>query len=310
MNSTLRVRIKKNFDYVVYTYPRVNWALRNLNKFLAGLTTFRLRPFGILNVRLSSGLQFKMATNETSTVTKKLFWNGADNYEYSAIFLDVVQHARVFFDVGASIGYYSLLAAKANPSISVVAFEPASSPFHFLKKNVAINNLNSQITTSPVALSDAEGNLQFHEFRTTINGVLKHNLGGAGSLKINFDSQRMHTVAVTVAASTLDSFCENNHLPLPDLIKMDTEGTEDMVLRGAHNVLQNQPLIICETLFNTTEQKLEDILKHYGYRYFNFVNGILTEVTTLARSEDNGVRDCFFVPESKIPWIAHFVKKN
>ena len=80
-----------------------------------------------------------------------------------------------------------------------------------------------------------------------------------------------------------------------DLIKLDTEGTEHLILRGAEELLhRHQPILICETLFNVIEGDLERIMKQYNYRFFNYMDGRLYETDTLIRKADNGVRDCFF----------------
>jgi FkbM family methyltransferase len=307
MSSSLRIKIKGVFDDLVYSYPGLNKILRNINKLLSDVTGFRLRPYGTLSIRFNSGVKFKMETNETSTVTKKLFWQGADNYEYTRVFEKLIANATVFFDVGSSIGYYSLLSAKVNPSIKVVAFEPATGPYFYLSRNIGINSLGNQIIASRIALSDEQGEVEFNEFQNSPHSRAKYNLGGAGSLKINFDSQQRHTAKVKVTTSTMDNFCSVNNIPYPDVIKLDTEGTEDMVLKGAGQVLANEPIIICETLFNIIEHKLEAIMKPLGYGFYNFQNNKLIKVDSIVRASDNGVRDCFFIPPSKYSWVKEFV---
>ncbi len=165
--------------------------------------------------------------------------------------------------------------------------------------NVALNELGNQIQVFPVALSNQQGQVEFFEFRNSGTNSLTYNLGGAGSLKLNFESQRLNTVPVQVPCDTLDEFCNQHKLPYPDLIKMDTEGTENMVLEGATNVLQTKPIIICETLFNTIEPQLDAILKSQGYEFYNFQEGKLAKTDSIIRDKDNGVRDCFFVHPSK-----------
>jgi FkbM family methyltransferase len=310
MNRSIRTLLKEMFDGIVYKSATINWLLREANKKLSFLTSFRLRPFGVLTVKLQSGVKFKMTTNETSSVTKKIFWHGADNYEYTKIFERLAGNTKVFYDVGSSIGYYSLLAVKANSRIKVCAFEPASAPFHYLKKNILLNELSEQVSAFPVALSDRGGEIEFFEFRSQASNRLNYNLGGAGSLKINFESQRLNTVAVKVACDTMDNFCATHKLPFPDLIKMDTEGTENLVLSGSQKILASKPIIICETLFNTIEAELTASMKPHGYDFYNFNNGQLIKVDTLVRSEDNGVRDCFFVHPSKVHFIKDFISPN
>ncbi len=305
MAKTIRTAVKARFDKIVYSSAGLNRALRNINKIFSSATSFRLRPYGELHLELSSGLRFRLAVNETSNVGKKLFWNGPDNYEYTRLFEALAKRCACFADIGANIGYYSLIAARANPSMIVYAFEPASGPLHYLRENVRLNRLESRIRVASIALSNSQGNVEFHEFRSSLtNG--KYYLGGAGKMLIATDS-RDNVVPILVPAKTMDSYFENVK-PIPDLIKMDTEGTENMILEGGSAIISRyRPIIICETLFNVIEDKLESIMRRHNYRFFNVVNGRLSEVNTLSRNVDNGVSDCFFVPPEKINLIEQFL---
>ena len=306
MGKTFRVYVKDKFDRIVYKYALLNRILRNLNKVMSPLTSFKLRPFGVLNLTLRSGLQFKLATNETSAVAKKIFWYTPDSYEYTVVFEKLAKKCSAFADIGANIGYYSLIAARANPSMKVYAFEPASGPLHFLKKNVAINGLENQIDVFAVALSNTAGNLEFQEIRNRGQQNTRYNLGGAGKILKENDS-RDNIIPVLVPSETMDVFFRKLS-PVPDLIKMDTEGTENMILEGAQKIIrEHKPIIICETLFHVIERELEGIMKSHGYRFYNFSNGKLVKADTLLRATDNGVSDCFFVPPEKEHLIQEFV---
>lgn len=303
---SLRRAAKKKFDSIVFRYPLVNRILRNINKQLSGITSFRLRPFGILNVRYKSGISFKMATNETSSVTKLLFWRGPDNYEYTSIFEQLVTRCKTFLDIGANTGYYALLAAVKNPSARVFAFEPASAPYHYLLENIRINRLQT-VKAFPIALSDKEGEIEFFEVDNPANYHSKFNLAGTGTLK-GEDMADQRFVTRKVPTTTLDKWIDAEKVDGIDLMKIDTEGTENLILNGADNLLrQQQPIIICEILYNVIEDKLQRIMEQYDYRFFNYRNGRLYETPSLVRSQDNGFRDCFFVPATKVDWIKPFL---
>ena len=118
------------------------------------LTRSLLRPFravlptsvkfpvnGTMMVRGKSAPSFKMNTNPTNAVTKFLFWNDIEGFEFNAVqvFLKLLPQTNVFFDIGSNIGYYSLLAASAsNDSIETYAFEPMPSIYDYLVKNCKI----------------------------------------------------------------------------------------------------------------------------------------------------------------------------
>jgi len=303
----VRIFLKKIFDSLVYSSPLLNKIVRNLNKALASYTSFRLRPYGVISLRLSDGLKIKMATNETSYVTKTLFWKGTQNFEYTPVFEKLVKHCSSFFDVGSNTGYYSLIAAKANSTISVHAFEPSLGPAHFLKENIRINGFTNRITYHPIALSNHSGTIDFFEIRTATSAGNKFNLSGVGTTKKIFDSQETSTV-VEVKADTLDNVVKSlSAIPI-DLIKIDTEGTENFILLGAAETIErHKPIIICETLFNQIEKELQTIMIGHGYNFYNHLNGKLYKVETLMRDKDNGVRDCFFVHPEKVELIHEYI---
>ena len=302
----LRKIIKRRFDKIVYSSPSINKVLRNVNKSIRSFTSFRLRPYGVLTVRYK-GLSFKMSTNETSYVTKQLFWNGAEHFEYTPIFEQLVRQCSSFIDIGANTGYYSLLAAKANHSIVVHAFEPASGPYHFLNENIGINDLNDRVFPHELALSDRQGKVEFFEIINPVDTFAQFNLSGVGGLKKTHETQEQ-SVRKTVLAHTLDEYSTKLQIKSYDLIKVDTEGTENLVLEGCRGIIEkHKPIIICETLFNKIEAELENIMKAHGYLFFNHIGGKLHKTDTLIRSTDNGVSDCFFVHPEKAFLIKDFV---
>ena len=291
------------FLYRIIYHPYINPILLGINKLFSAITEFRLPPSGIINIQVREGVHFKMATNQTSYVTKLLYWKGPDSFEYTPIFEKLIPSCNAFIDIGANTGYYSLLAAASNPAIHVHAFEPAQGPLHYLRKNVFLNGLEKQISIHSTALSIESGEVKFYEVRNKKYSYLPYNLGGVGSL--NEDTSK---TAYTVKTETLDQFVTEKSISVVDLIKIDTEGTENFILQGAEETIrQFHPIIICETLFDKIEDKLEAIMKSHGYLFFNHVSGKLKKVGTLIRRKDDGVRDCFFVHPSKLHLIEKFI---
>ena len=160
--------------------PIVNFILRRICKILLPITGFRLPPSGIIRINLTGGRSFRMATNQTSYVTKKLYYEGTQAFEYSPIFETLVTKCRTFLDIGANTGYYSLLAATSGPT-KTYAFEPSPGPLHYLKLNVDLNNFSQQIEIIDVALSDRKGTITFYSPVNSKYNLLA-NLGGIGSL--------------------------------------------------------------------------------------------------------------------------------
>ncbi len=291
--------------YQIIYHPFVNRILLFINRSLSSITKFQLPPSGTITIRLSSGANFKLSTNQTSYVTKFLYWNGADKFEYTSIFERLARKVDLFIDIGANTGYYSILAAAVNEKISVYSFEPAQGSSHYLKKNIAINQFGNNIKAHDIALSDKESEVEFYEVQNAKYPYLTHNLGGVGSLKKESNSKRTSTIVKTLP---LDKFVERESVQKIELIKIDTEGTENLILNGGHQtILLFKPIIICETLFNRIEKELEIIMRSHGYEFYNHLDQKLYRVNTLIREKDNGVRDCFFVHPEKFHLIQEFV---
>jgi len=282
--------------YQFIYHPWVNPLLLRINKLVTGITSFRLPPSGVVTVKLTTAT-FKFSTNQTNTTTQLLYWKGPHNIEYTVIFEDLIKKCSCFYDIGAHAGYYSLIAAAVNPKIKVVAFEPAEGPFHYLNENIQLNEFQQRVTAIQMALGNAEGTAEFLEVIHSKYKYLRHNLIAVGNLSNHQPNREMKKIKVQV--TTLDTFAHTHQALPPDIIKMDTEGTENQILEGAKKILQSKPIIICETLFNVIEADLEKSMKEYGYEFYNYKEGKLFPVDSLLRKADNGVHDCFFVHPDK-----------
>lgn len=300
----------KQILYKIIYNDRINPVLRNLNRILSPVLpdVIKLPPSGILKIKNTEGKVLKIRTNQTNYLTKVIFWKGGYlQFEYTAIFLKLIRKVNAFYDIGANIGYYSLLAAMENPDIKVVGFEPATGPLFYFKENVRINNYKN-ITVEPIALSHKEGEIEFYEIRNSKYKYLEHNLAGEGNAG-SLTSGR-NFVLNKVKTSTLDNYVRRNNVKSIELIKMDTEGTENLILEKSEIVLKEmRPIIICETLFNTIEPELERIMTSYGYEFYNHTRYGLQKQKSIIRKEDNGISNCFFVHPEKFHLIEEFVCK-
>lgn len=288
----------------------LNFYLRNINKALYPVlpANWQIPPSGILriNFNLNKSPSILLATNQTNSLTKLIFWGINESaFEYTNIFLSLLHKIKTFYDVGANIGYYSVLAASHNPNIQVVSFEPAKGPKHYLSQNIKLNNL-SNIKFEPIALSDKNEAIEFYEIKNSKYKYLEYNLAGEGNA--NSDVKKSAYRKTTVPSSTLDDYVNSHKESKIDLIKMDTEGTENLILSKSYHILQNmKPIVICETLYDKIELDLEIIMKSHGYEFFNHQKNGLIKTDSLIRTHDNGVRNCFFVHPTKYHIIEEYV---
>lgn len=159
--------------------------------------------------------------------------------------------AHSIVDVGAYIGIYSLIAAKANPSARVVAIEPNPVTFDGLIQNVNLNSLES-IATYNIALGAFESflDLSVPKSRPMSSGA---NLIGEGV------SGEMLTFQVE--QKRLDDLVES-----VDLMKIDAEGWELEVLKGSERLLaQCHPTIICEILTSSQFESVRNFMSNFNY---------------------------------------------
>ena len=298
----------KQLIYKVIYNKHVNKILRNLNRILKPILPekIKLPPSGVIRFKNNLGQVLNIKTNQTSYLTQLLYWEGYQNFEYSDIFIKLIKKINVFYDIGANIGYYSLLAELENKNIKVIGFEPANGPLFYFRENIKINKFKN-IRVESLALSDKEGEITFYEIRNKKYTYLEYNLAGEGNSGSKTSGRNF--VPISVKTTTLDKYVENAKEVNIDLIKMDTEGTEHFILENSENVLKlMKPIIICETLFNTIELELEELMRSYGYEFYNHTEMGLQKVNTIVREEDNGVSNCFFVHPTKFDLIEEFVK--
>lgn len=296
--------------YKIIYNGKINYILRNVNKLLFPILPDKIKipPSGVLKIRNSGGSVLKIKTNQTNYLTHLIFWGGGyQRFEYTDIFIRLIKKVNTFYDIGANIGYYSLVGAMENKTIKVIGFEPAAGPLFYFRENVRINKFFN-IKAESVALSDKEGEIEFYEVENKKYKYLEYNLAGEGNLGSKTTGRNF--VKNKVRTTTLDNYVKAANEKNIDLIKMDTEGTENLILEKAGFVLKEmKPIIICETIFNTIEPELERIMSSFGYEFYNHTKAGLLKQTTIVRNEDNGISNCFFVHPDKYFMIEEFVIK-
>jgi len=293
------------FHKLIYA-PKINWFIRNttylFSSFLPGKV--KIHPSGRIKIKVNSNTSFYLKTNQTSYLTRELFWKRAEGFEYTTIFIGLIKKTAVFLDIGANIGYYSILGCSINDRLTVYAFEPSTGPIAYLFENIQINNVLNNVFAEQLALSDTSGEIDFYEIKNAKFPEIK-NLSGEHNIGTKKDKISCKT---KVSSITLDEYTKVKSIEAIDLIKLDTEGAEVLILKGAKDTInRNKPIIICETLFNKIENKLDAIMREYNYKFYNHTHDGLEEVASIIRTKDDGVRNCFFVPEDKVHMIKEWV---
>jgi FkbM family methyltransferase len=150
-----------------------------------------------------------------------------------------VRAGDVFFDVGANVGAYSFVAdTVARGECQVFAFEPSYSTFAALVANVQLNGCGDRIRTLQIALSD-ETKLETFNYSSTRAGAAMHGLKYA----IDEEGKPFQPeYRQAVLAFRMDDLLGQFAIPVPDHIKVDVDGAELLVVRGARATLGNPKL--------------------------------------------------------------------
>jgi FkbM family methyltransferase len=164
-----------------------------------------------------------------------------------AHFKRTITQYESFFDIGAHMGTYSMIATL-NPTIEVHAFEPHPGNVKRLTENIKLNDLTDQINVTGAAVTDTHGDVEL--------------FSGNGNAEHNIISQTQD--AITVDGITLDNYSDK-HDTVPELIKVDIEGAGGLVLDGAADVLETTPDWLVEIHTTEEAESFERSFNEYGY---------------------------------------------
>jgi FkbM family methyltransferase len=228
--------------------------------------TKHLPRAGTVAVSLPNGAQLKLWSRGDDWISTQLFWHGMDGYEPETahVFFRLAQRAALTIDVGAHVGYFTVMAALANPAGRVVAIEPFPPTFERLRRNVAANRLG-HVECRKAAAGAACGSTDLHYLDA-----------GDPGLQMAASLEPSHLAAwgpttMTVPVVRIDDVVAELGLGRVDLIKLDAEGHETSVLAGATETLsRDRPSVICEVLAAAREdaRPLAGMLAPLGYRFY------------------------------------------
>jgi FkbM family methyltransferase len=193
----------------------------------------------------------------------RLIFTFREHYEPELAYLEkVLSSGKTFVDVGASFGIYTVAASRmVGDTGRVLAFEPSVQSFPVLQKNIDMNNLRNVIAFR-VALSDKGGGARLYHAPDPSGNSLGRDpsFDGGGE---------------EVMTESLDYVLQRASVDRVDVIKMDVQGAEELVLRGASRVVNSmRPLIIFEVYPNgaaylgLSPNGAREMLESLGYEFF------------------------------------------
>jgi len=220
----------------------------------------RSSPDGLTRMRVAGGdlQEIKLYLN---LQTEKDYWLGTYEPELQKAIRHWVQPGMVVYDVGANIGYISLLMAKAVGSQGkVYSFEALPINIERLKQNILSSNTEVPITVVHAAVTNKDQPVEFLVHESTSMG----KVAGAAGREVAYETR------ITVDGITLDTYQSKNNIPAPDIIKMDIEGGEVLAVDGMHRLLhEHHPILFIELHGPESARAVAKVLDDYGYTAYH-----------------------------------------
>ena len=194
-------------------------------------------PLGLSQIQVAAG-GLAGASLLLNLQTEKDYWLGTYEPELQRTIQREVRPGMVVYDVGANIGYVSLLLARAvGPQGRVFSFEALPANLERIRANLA---LNPQAMVSAIGMAVIDGDRPV-EFLTHASGAMGKAAGSAGR------KDETYGAIIHVPGISLDKFIYTQSNPLPQVVKIDIEGGEVLALPGMRRLLrEGRPLIFLE----------------------------------------------------------------
>ena len=200
------------------------------SKALRGLSKVLLRVFLPTHVNIGGAI---VCTNPDDPVVSLALAMKLYEVEETSYFRQKLAKGMTFVDVGANIGLFTALAIRQGAS-KILAIEPHSESFGFLKTTIDKNNPLMLVSAEKVALGSQEG-----------EGRLYLNPFNKGDNRMNYSKELIEGERVEI--KTLDSVCAQYGINSIDFLKIDVQGSELGILQGAVGVLGNSRRCIIMT---------------------------------------------------------------
>ena len=255
-----------------------------ISYFRAFLATKRRRPFRFID-RYGHSYFLDPAVDQLFYL---VYHKGHEDEAEFAYCRNFISKGMTVFDIGANMGLYSLILAKCTGETgSLHAFEPYDNIYKRLVNNLLDNGYH-WAKANQLALSDKLGSLTLHIYETYTGwntiGARKIILGGR---EIRPDR------AENVATTTLDEYCAKHGVDKIDLAKIDVEGAEFLVLKGARGLLAKKKIgaILMEISTHTLGaagsscREVFEFMSGFGYRFHRIRSNGTAEETPVSEEE-------------------------
>jgi FkbM family methyltransferase len=208
-----------------------------------------------------------MKVDRSTAIGSALFWYGYHSIDELCVLGTLLESDMVFVDIGANQGEFTLYAGRRITAGRILAFEPMPRMFAQLQENIQLNGL-TRVVVHNTALSNHAGSMTIHAAADAVN----EGLGTLYPTGADFEP------AGTVQLEVFDDVCRRHNLERLDVMKLDVEGSELAVLRGAQaSLVRFQPILMLElnrpafAAAGYTPEALIDYLRSLGYHRLSLI---------------------------------------
>jgi len=226
----------------------------------------RQKPHDIVCHRAGSVLKFR----SNSVLSESIYVGSGFEDAENTLLRSLAAPGMLAMDIGANMGLYTVLLGKAvGASGHVWSFEPFQPIVNYLKENIQLNGLTN-ISVVEQAASDQNGRMAFHVFA---DGCDVYNSLGA----MERPAEDLRSVKkISVSVTTLDAYADRIGIESIDVLKVDVEGAEEKVVRGAERLIKrsSNAHIMLEmyepsaTQCGCSSQRLAAVLLDWGFLMF------------------------------------------
>lgn len=217
----------------------------------------RAAPHGLVPVTVAAG-ELAGAHLWLDMQSEKDYWLGTYEIPLQRALKDFTRPGMVAYDLGANIGYLTLILARmVGDNGSVFAFEALPANLDRLRENLNANVFGNGVVVIPCAVTDQRGEVDFFVGPSGGTGKIE---GSAGRQELQYKE------SIRVGGISLDSFIYGDGNPPPQIMKVDIEGGEVLALAGMKRVLaEARPLILLELHGPQAARAVWEVLSEAGY---------------------------------------------
>lgn len=257
-NNVLARRIAVKYELIrkrsgLFVGSMAGWLFSLLPVGLLG----RIRGYGIRKIKMPYTKPIYISVDTFADISRSRFpLSEPETIEWIELYF---KKGDVIYDVGANIGAVSLIAAAhLDRHCEIFSFEPSFSTYKQLCENIILNKFQEVISPFMMALSSSSG-MDTLYYTSAHSGTSGHALAGFAEHNNQYQFKQQ------VIKYAIDDLLEKFNLPAPNHLKIDTDGHDLEVLRGAKKVFQQGAVKSVLIEKNKNERQIQEFMNNAGF---------------------------------------------